>query len=95
MSRRQARWVELLEQFDFKWEYRPGQVNVADPLSRIPDSPDLQQAKRKSQMAILGITAICRKRKAKQANVGPEADDLAVRIQQAYATEPRLQELRQ
>ena len=42
LSRRQARWVEILEQFDFKWEYRPGRVNVADPLSRIPDSPDLQ-----------------------------------------------------
>ena len=68
-------------------------MNVADPLSRIPDSPDLQQAKRKSQMAILGITAVCQKRKTKQANGAPEADDLAVRIQQAYATEPRLQEL--
>ena len=39
--------------------------------------------------------AVCRKRKAKQANVAPEAEDLAVRIQQAYATEPRLKELRQ
>ena len=68
---------------------------MADPLSRIPDSPDLQQAKRKSQMAMLGITAVRRKRKTKQANVAPEAEDLAVRIQQAYATEPRLQELRQ
>ena len=46
-------------------------------------------------MAILGITAVCRKRKTKQANVTLEADDLDVRIQQAYATEPQLQELRQ
>ena len=75
LSRRQARWVEILEQFDFKWEYRPGRVNVADPLSQIPDSPNLQPAKRKSQMAILGITAVCRKRKTKQANVVPEVDD--------------------
>ena len=46
-------------------------------------------------MAILGITAVRRKRKTKQAIVVPEADDLAVRIQQAYATEPWLKELRQ
>ena len=31
-------------------------------------------------MAILGITAIRRKRKTKQANVGPEVDDRAVQL---------------
>ena len=44
-------------------------------------------------MAILGITAVCRKRKTKQAIVVPEADNLVVQIQQTYATEPRLHEL--
>lgn len=34
LSRRQARWSEYLQRFDFKWEYRPGRTNVADPLSR-------------------------------------------------------------
>jgi len=38
LSRRQARWSEFLQQFDFRWEYRPGRTNVADPLSRRPDS---------------------------------------------------------
>jgi hypothetical protein len=37
LSPRQARWQELLSRFDFKWEYRPGRINVADPLSRRPD----------------------------------------------------------
>ena len=32
----QARWSEILQPYDFKWEYRPGRTNVADPLSRIP-----------------------------------------------------------
>lgn len=34
LSRRQARWSEYLHQFSFKWQYRPGRINAADPLSR-------------------------------------------------------------
>ena len=37
LSRRQARWSEFLEPFVFQWEYRPGRLNVADPVSRIPE----------------------------------------------------------
>ena len=37
LSRRQARWLEYLEQtFHYRWEYRPRRSNVADPLSRNP-----------------------------------------------------------
>ena len=36
LSRRQARWSEFLSQFTFEWQYRPGRINVADPLSRAP-----------------------------------------------------------
>jgi hypothetical protein len=36
LSRRQTRWSEFLERFDYSWEYRPGRTNVADPLSRNP-----------------------------------------------------------
>ena len=34
LSGRQARWVEYLQRFQFCWRYRPGSINVADPLSR-------------------------------------------------------------
>jgi hypothetical protein len=35
LSRRQARWSEYLQRFNFSWKYRPGRINVADPLSRV------------------------------------------------------------
>lgn len=35
LSRRQARWLEFLESFEYMWQYRPGRINVADPLSRM------------------------------------------------------------
>jgi len=38
LSRRQARWAEYLQRFNFKWVYRPGRINVADPLSRLPQA---------------------------------------------------------
>ena len=36
LSRRQARWMQDLSRFTYKWEYRPGRINVADPISRNP-----------------------------------------------------------
>ncbi len=36
LSRRQTRWSEHLQRFNFIWEYRPGRTNVADPLSCKP-----------------------------------------------------------
>ena len=35
LSLRQARWAEKLSKYKFMWEYRPGRLNVADPLSRL------------------------------------------------------------
>lgn len=35
VSRRQARWVEILQSYNWVWQYRPGRTNVADPLSRV------------------------------------------------------------
>jgi hypothetical protein len=35
LSRRQARWSEFLQNFDFEWRYRPGAFNPADALSRV------------------------------------------------------------
>jgi 8-oxo-dGTP pyrophosphatase MutT (NUDIX family) len=40
LSRRQARWVEFMERFQYKWEYRKGSDNVADPISRNPALSD-------------------------------------------------------
>ena len=36
LSRRQSRWSEFMQRFDFEWCYRPGKLNFADPLSRAP-----------------------------------------------------------
>jgi transposase InsO family protein len=36
LSRRQARWMEFLARFHYNWQYRPGRINVADPISRGP-----------------------------------------------------------
>ena len=36
LSRRQARWAEFMSRFDFEIQYQPGNLNVADPLSRNP-----------------------------------------------------------
>ncbi len=41
LSRRQARWSEFLQRFELTWQYKPGAINVADPVSR---SPTLQLA---------------------------------------------------
>ena len=40
LSRRQARWMEYLARFNYRWLYRPGRLNVADPISRRPQDPD-------------------------------------------------------
>jgi hypothetical protein len=36
LSRREARWSELFQQFRFTWKHKPGKQNIADGLSRIP-----------------------------------------------------------
>ncbi|KAJ9527526.1 hypothetical protein QJQ45_025744 [Haematococcus lacustris] len=37
LSKRQTRWSEFLQRFkQLSWEYKPGKINVADPLSRYP-----------------------------------------------------------
>ena len=44
LTRRQARWSEYLQNFDFEWKYRPGKGNPADSLSRLPAIPSMQLA---------------------------------------------------
>lgn len=35
LNRRQARWSEIIQPYDFKWEYKPSRTNTVDPLSHI------------------------------------------------------------
>lgn len=37
LSRREARWSELFQHFNFTWQHKPGKHNIADPLSRPPN----------------------------------------------------------
>ena len=37
LTRREARWIDLLPDFDFSITHRPGRENLADSLSRRPD----------------------------------------------------------
>ena len=39
LSRRQARWSELISSYKFDFLYRPGKTNLADSLSRQPVGP--------------------------------------------------------
>ena len=34
--KRRARWLDVACGYDYTWCYRPGRVNVADPVSRAP-----------------------------------------------------------
>ena len=43
LSRRQARWSEVLSPFSFIIEYRKGKDNPADGLSRRPDHMEGQE----------------------------------------------------
>ena len=38
LSRREARWIDFLADFNFTFTHRPGKDNVADSLSRLPNS---------------------------------------------------------
>jgi hypothetical protein len=37
LSRREARWSELFQHFNFTWKHKPGKDNIADALSRPPN----------------------------------------------------------
>jgi transposase InsO family protein len=39
LAPRQVRWSQFLERFDYDWQYRPGRINAADPLSRVLHAP--------------------------------------------------------
>lgn len=49
LSRRMARWSEYLQRFAFRWQYRPGRINVADPISRRPSDIKLNVSTRSAK----------------------------------------------
>jgi hypothetical protein len=55
LSRRQARWLEFLHRFGkFKWDYCPGEQNVADALSRRDEATSLQDS-----VSVVKALAVC------------------------------------
>ena len=54
LSRRQARWMEYLTRFHYTWVYRPGRVNVAEPISRNPSLNAMTRAQANRQMEAMG-----------------------------------------
>ena len=92
LNRRQARWSEILQPYDFKWEYRPGRTNVADPLSRIPVGKVETMGEPGCASA---LCAICGPSYDQVAVPRPEAtsSSLVRRLVDRYATDAEFQKL--
>ena len=65
LSRRIARWSEYLQRFTFNWQYRPGRINVADPVSRRPNV----------LYPVVSVNALTRSLRASQAPPVPAAPE--------------------
>lgn len=59
VSRRNARWLDFLSQFDFTIEHVRGKHNVADHLSRIPGTEVLGEIELCSSLCTVGIVHKC------------------------------------
>ena len=81
LSRRQARWLEFLQRFTFRWHYRPGRSNVADAISRMPHLADHQVASALVQGdAPPGLGASC--------TAPDHVQGLSDRLSRGYANDP-------
>ena len=77
LTRRQARWMEYLSRFNHRWQYRPGRLNVADPVSRRPHG--------------LPVAALTRAHAPKAEEVDPAPTAVTIfqeRIQEGYLQDP-------
>jgi len=61
LSRRQVRWSEYLQAFRFRWQYRPGRINVVGPLSRVQAAlvAAVARGQSKNKSCKLRATQIC------------------------------------
>ena len=76
LFRRQARWSEHLQRFNFNWVHRPGRLNVADPLSRNPNFKHLNALLAVSSRGSTG------KRSVQESHSDPVSDSLATQADQ-------------
>jgi hypothetical protein len=62
LSRREARWNEMLQHFRFQWKYKPGKDNLADAISRVPEHMNVaepMQAASSSKVVAYMIASMC------------------------------------
>ena len=83
LSRRQARWSEYLQGFNFEWVYKPGVTNIADPLTRLPGSTHSD-----SPTQVLTINASKRRRAVSPDATNANADDLKDECILGYSKDP-------
>jgi hypothetical protein len=89
LNRRQARWSEFLQMFDFDWAYRPGRTNVADPLSRIPDTVTVSDARSSQTVAALcSRVAADTPAEAEAASASCHSPALLELVRSGYSTDP-------
>jgi hypothetical protein len=87
LNRRQERWSETLQLFDFDWAYRPVRTNVADPLNRIPVPDTSTDAQLKSTIAALCSRAAAVPPAGVEAATAPENTVLVKLIQTSYESD--------
>ena len=86
--RRQVAWSQFLQCFNFHWVYRPGRVNVADPLSR--QHALMAIARKESAVTTAGSTKHCAPVIAPEC--GPRllstVQDFLAHVKQGYQKDP-------
>jgi hypothetical protein len=89
LSRRQARWMEFMSRFAFKWKYVPGRTNVADPVSRNPNLAAVLLS-----TAVTAATNQVGKNKRKQPASDRRVQEptLLEKIKQAYAHDSKFRD---
>jgi len=75
LYRRQVRWSEYLQAFRFRWQYRPGRINVADPLNRVHAVLMAAVTRGRSRLAVPKMDAAAENPSADRSTVLPSESD--------------------